>query len=86
MAGESEMRMFQLDADGRHKPGDLKWRLARLAGGWFRFAAWRLATVTVEALSPSNLKAALKPGRRNRKGPRLDPPAPPGDDRLDRFN
>jgi hypothetical protein len=85
MAGESEMRMFQLDADGRHEPGDLKRRLARLAGGWLWFAAWRLATVTGELLSPSHLKAALRPGKRKRKKVRSDATVPPGDERLDRF-
>lgn len=86
MAGESEMRMFQLDADGRHKPGDFKRRLARLAGGWLWFTVWRLATVTGEFLSPAHLRAALRPDRRKRKRPGPQAPLPPVDERLDRFN
>jgi len=82
MAGKSEMRMFQADADGRHKSDGMTRRLVRLLWAWLRFALWRLATMTAEFFSPSRLTTALRP--RRRKGPRAGP-VPSGDDRLDRF-
>jgi len=83
MAGESEMRMFHVDADGRHKSDGMTGRLVRLLWAWLRFAVWRLMTMTAEFLSPSRLGTALRPRRRKR--PRAGP-MPPGGDRLDRFN
>ena len=85
MAGESEMRMFQVNADGRHRPGGLPWRLARLLWAWTCFLTWRLATVVGEFFSPSRLRTAFKPREGGRRRPRGGTPVPPGDERLDRF-
>jgi len=76
--------MFHVDADGRHKPDGVIWRLVRLVFAWLRFAVWRLVTVTVEFFSPSHLRTVLRPRRRRR--PRGAEPVPSGDERLDRFN